>query len=138
MLLGKPVIATNWSSNTEFMNSDVACMVNYTFITIMQDSGPYGAGNRWADPDLNQAAEYMKELYENEYLRHEIGAKAKKHLETLFAPERAALAIKNRLSQICDGGYPLSRGNFTPAYIPYTLCFFDCDVAGCVCYCGIF
>ena len=41
MLLGTPTIATNWSSNTEFMNKDVACMVDYKLITIERDIPPF-------------------------------------------------------------------------------------------------
>ena len=32
MYVGTPVIATDWSGNTEFMNSDTACMVGYDMI----------------------------------------------------------------------------------------------------------
>jgi len=38
MALGTPVIATNYSANTEFMNSDVACMVDYNRIHFVGDS----------------------------------------------------------------------------------------------------
>ena len=31
MYLGKPVIATNWSANTEFMDKETACMIDYVF-----------------------------------------------------------------------------------------------------------
>ena len=41
MIVGTPVIATNWSSNTEFMNSDVACMVDCNFVSLEKDSPPY-------------------------------------------------------------------------------------------------
>lgn len=37
MYLGTPVIATNWSGNTEFMNNDTACMVGYDLIELDKD-----------------------------------------------------------------------------------------------------
>ncbi len=37
MLNDTPVIATNWSSNTEFMNEKVACMVDYKFTELEKD-----------------------------------------------------------------------------------------------------
>ena len=65
MLLGTAVVATNWSANTEFMNEQVACMVGYCMKKLEYDIGPYKKGQCWADPDLEQAAEYMKRLYED-------------------------------------------------------------------------
>lgn len=44
MIVGTPVIATNWSSNTEFMNPDVACMVDCSFVELKKDSPPYKKG----------------------------------------------------------------------------------------------
>jgi glycosyltransferase involved in cell wall biosynthesis len=107
MLLGTPVIATNWSANAEFMDNEVACMVDYTLITIQQDYAHYKAGNRWADPDINQAAEYMKKLCNNENFRNHIAVQAEKHIKKLFAPERIADLIRHRISEIYDG-VPLS------------------------------
>ena len=100
MLLGTPVIATNWSANTEFMNGEVACMVNYKFIEIDEDYGPYTVGNRWAEPDLNQAAEFMLKLCKDEEFRIEISKKAKVHIKNQFAPDRTARLIKRRIKEI--------------------------------------
>ncbi len=38
-------------------------MVDYQLIELTEDIGPFKAGNRWADADVAQAAEYMKRLY---------------------------------------------------------------------------
>jgi len=100
MKLGTPVIATNWSSNTEFMNSEVACMVDYELVNITKTYGPYKPGNRWAEPDLNQAAIYMKELVQCEEKRKEIAEKAKLFIDKHLAPEKAANQIKNRINEI--------------------------------------
>ena len=40
MYVGTPVIATDWSGNTEFMNSDTACMVGYDMIELDKDYEP--------------------------------------------------------------------------------------------------
>ena len=70
MMVGTPSIATNWSANTEFMNPEVGCMVDYKLIKLERDIEPYHKGSRWADADVDQAAEYMKKLYrEPEYYR---------------------------------------------------------------------
>ena len=56
MLLGTPVIATNWSANTEFMSNDIACMVDCELVELEKDYGPFKKGQRWAEPDIQQAA----------------------------------------------------------------------------------
>jgi len=100
MFLGTPVIATNWSANTEFMNNDVACMVDYTLTSITQDSGPYKAGNRWAEPKIVHAAEYMKKLAVDTGLRDSLAEKARFHVMEHFAPERADRIIRSRIEEI--------------------------------------
>lgn len=100
MLLGTPTIATNWSSNTEFMNEDVACMVDAKLITIEKDMPPFKAGNRWADPDISQAAEYMVKLFEDKAFYQDIAVNAKKHAEEALGMERASGLMEQRLREI--------------------------------------
>jgi len=100
MFLETPVIATNWSANTEFMNNDVACMVDYTFVNITEDSGPYKAGNRWAEPNISHAAEYIKKLSIDGQLRRQLAERAKVHIVEHFAPDKAAVMINSRIEEI--------------------------------------
>ena len=65
MYLGKPVITTNWSATTEFMDAKSACLVDYKLVKLTKKIGPYEKGSEWAEPDVNQAKEYMRNLYEN-------------------------------------------------------------------------
>jgi len=100
MLLGTPVIATNWSANTEFMTKDTACLVDFAFITIEKDQGPYKAGNRWADPDIGQAAGYLRKLYEDEKFRRLIADNAREYIKEKLSPERAVALMKQRIIEI--------------------------------------
>ena len=101
MALGKPVVATNWSANTDFMNSEVACMVDYKLIS---ENGEYlfyeNQPRRWADPDIDQAADYLKKLYHDKAYYKKIAESGKKHIETYFSPEASAEKMKERLAQI--------------------------------------
>jgi glycosyltransferase involved in cell wall biosynthesis len=100
MLLGTPVIATNWSANTEFMNPDVACMVDFSFVTIEDDVGPYKKGNRWADPDIEQASTYMRRLYQEPEYGRELAEKSQAYIQEKLGLEQAAALIKNRIDEI--------------------------------------
>ena len=82
MHLGKPVIATGWSGNMDFMSEQNACLVNYSLVPVRADTqAAYreaftGPGARWADPNLDEAASWMRRLAEQPELRERIGKRA--------------------------------------------------------------
>jgi glycosyltransferase involved in cell wall biosynthesis len=92
MLIGKPVIATNWSGNVDYMDHRNSCPVDYTLVPLRADFGPYRKGNRWADPDLDQAAYYMKSLVADPTRCRAIGERAKQTISS----EYSALAVGRR------------------------------------------
>ena len=59
MKMGKPVIATGYSGNTEFMKHDNSCLVDYKLIPSTLFS-TLVSGHVWADPDVEQASFYEK------------------------------------------------------------------------------
>ncbi len=100
MYLGTPTIATNWSANTEFMNSEVACMVNYRLIEIEETVGPFKKGQKWADPDVNEAAMYMRKLYSDRTFHKEIADKARVYIREKLGMDQAVQKIKERLQDL--------------------------------------
>ena len=100
MLLGTPVIATNWSSTTEFMDADSACLVDCRLVPIEEDIGPYKKGQRWADPDVHQAAAYMRRLYEDPDYRRRLAENGQRRVETILGREQAAEKIRTRIREI--------------------------------------
>lgn len=65
MHMGKPVIATAYSGNLDFMNPENSFFVRYKLTELDKDYGPYKKGNVWAEPDIEHAAELMKRVYED-------------------------------------------------------------------------
>lgn len=100
MLVGTPVIATNWSANTEFMNPDVACMVDVRLIELDRDYGLFRKGTRWADADIDQASLFMTRLYEDREYAEELAKKAKKYIDDKLSMENAVKLMNNRIEQI--------------------------------------
>ena len=100
MLLGTPVIATNWSANTEFMNKDTACMVDAEAVALEKDCPPYRKGYHWAEPDEEQAALWMRRLYRDSAFRERLSRQAKAHLSDEFSPQRAGERMKKRLDEL--------------------------------------
>lgn len=102
MTLGKPVIGTNWSANTEFMNASNSCLVDYTLVPLLQDYAMYKKGNRWAEANIDHAAEYMVKLVENKEFYTEIASNAKQYMSVHNSLEAASRAISKRVHEILD------------------------------------
>lgn len=103
MLNGTPCIATNWSSNTEFMNDKVACMVDYEFTVLEKTMEPYKKGARWADANIDTAAKYMQKLvYDKEYYNR-LALDGKKYIQEKLGLEAAVEKINTRIKQIRGG-----------------------------------
>ncbi len=95
MLLGRPVIATAWSGNMDFMDRDSAMLIDARLIPAADPRGVYQVeGAVWADPDHGQAVDALRRLAGDPALRAALGARGRMMaLERLgTAPMAAALA----------------------------------------------
>ena len=84
MYLGKPVIATNWSGNLEFMDAGNGCMVDYQLVELQETCGPYKRGQKWAEPDTGHAMWWMKKIVEDTAFRKEIALKGRERMARGF------------------------------------------------------
>jgi glycosyltransferase involved in cell wall biosynthesis len=85
MEMGKPVIGTRFGGNLEFMNDDVSLLVNYKLVPLEKDALPYRKGWLWAEPDIEMAAGFMRQLYENREFGNQLGAKAKSFIASHYS-----------------------------------------------------
>ena len=102
MFYGKPVIATGYSSNTEFMNVGNSFCVKYKLIPIEQDCGPYKKGNVWAAADVEHAANLMRYVFNNSQEAQQIGAIAAEEIKSLLNPQVTGDKIRKRLEYIAE------------------------------------
>ncbi|MFO0851533.1 MAG: glycosyltransferase family 4 protein [Gemmataceae bacterium] len=100
MLLGKPVIATNYSGNTDFMTPDTAYLVDYREVTIPADVPPYPQGFVWAEPSVEHAATLLRRVYERREEAAERGRRAKRHVEAVLDPGAAGRRMADRIREI--------------------------------------
>ncbi len=78
MLLGKPVIATNWSATTDFLTAQNSCPVPYRLVPAADPQGNYHyPDQRWAEPDIDEAARCLRMLRDDPELRKRLGNRAK-------------------------------------------------------------
>src|ERR671933_604220 len=102
MFYGKPVIATGYSSNTEFMNVGNSYLVKYKLIPIEKDCGPYKKGNVWAEADVEHAADLMRYVFNNYREAQQSGARAAEEIKTLLNPQVTGNKIRKRLEYITE------------------------------------
>ena len=103
MLLGTPVIATNWSSNTEFMDSGSSCMVKYSLIASKKKEGLYKKGCIWAEPDIKDAAAYMIRLKHDRPFYEEMCVKGERFLRERLDGEQLADLWNKSIKEIEKG-----------------------------------
>jgi len=102
MLLGKPVIATGYSGNMDFMNINNSFPVKYSLVEIKNDRGPYKKGNLWAEPDILHAAELMSYVVNKRSEVSVIANRGREDIQRLFKPEVIGNRITNRLKYILN------------------------------------
>lgn len=100
MYLGKPVISTDWSATTEFVNDLNGCPVRARLVPLDRNHGPYAKGQTWADPDVAHAAEWMKRLFADRALGERLGGAARATIEQRFAPAVIGAQYRRRLEAI--------------------------------------
>lgn len=100
MALGKPVIATAYSGNMDFMTADTSLPVDYHLIPVLEGEYPYHEGQHWAEPDVDQAAGYMVRLLDDPAWGRLLGKKAQMHLLMHFSYRHTGLRYKTRLGEI--------------------------------------
>ncbi len=126
MIMGKPVIATGYSGNLDFMTEENSFLVPFEMSAVPSDCDPYPPGIPWAEPDVDAAARLMRQVVDEpglaarkatlaiaditrthglpvaaEFVRQRFDALAALHLEQLrpprARPSRSRLTLPRRL-----------------------------------------
>ena len=100
MGLGKPVIATGWSGNTDFMDVSNSFPVSYRLVEIEETVGPYHGGEVWAEPSVEHAAELMRFVVDHPEEARVRGDRARRAIQRDYSEERIAELVRQRLDII--------------------------------------
>jgi len=100
MYLGKAVIVTNYSGNTDFTLQDNSCLVDYRLIPVQQGQYVFEEGQVWADAEVEHAAWYMKKLTNDSQYAKEIGLRGQRFIRENFSPLAIGTIYKERLQAI--------------------------------------
>ena len=102
MMLGLPVIATNWSGNTAFMNGENSYLVDYELVEAkhLEPELRQYQGHRWANPSERHLREVMRQLQQHPAEARAKGQVARRHMLERFSREPVADLVENRLAEI--------------------------------------
>ncbi len=111
MYLGKPCIATAYSSNMDFMTPANSYLVDYQLVTLERDYGPYQTGSVWAEPDVRSAAGLMRRVIENPEEAARKGNLAAADIRRFYSADRAGREMIRRLELVAHPGRGRGKEN---------------------------
>lgn len=95
MMLARPVVATGWSGNMDFMDASSAALVPYRLVPAVDPRGVFEApGAVWAEPDLDEAAAALTRLADDPAARADLGARAAVQVRAALGPHVLAATLR--------------------------------------------
>ncbi len=100
MALGKPVIGTEYSGNTEFLSERTGFPVSFTLRPVQDGEYIFSDGQSWAEPDVASAAEAMLLVFRNPAEREVRAASGKAFVEAHYGRTNVGRIAARRLQDI--------------------------------------
>ncbi len=100
MALGKPVVATFYSGNTEYMTPWNCFPVPWRMTEVAKARGAYRPGDPWAEPDLEAAAALMRRVFEEPEAARAVGSRARRDVNAQLSPATTGARMAARLRTI--------------------------------------
>lgn len=100
MYLGKPVVATGYSGNLDYMSEANSCLVHHNLSSVPNGAYPFAEGQQWAEPDISDAVDYMVRLVSDREYALRIGENASRHLRVNFSYAAIGLKYLDRIKKI--------------------------------------
>jgi len=100
MHFGRPVIATGYSGNLDFMTEENSFLVRHSLTGIGPDAPPYPADGQWAEPDVEHAAELMRRVYEDPETAAEKGQRAAVEIRRTHSFRALRESIEQRVHDV--------------------------------------
>jgi glycosyltransferase involved in cell wall biosynthesis len=110
MVAGRPVMATGFSGNLDFMTEADSYLVDWRPVRVEEGSAIYTAGAIWAEPDLEHASALMRHVHESAVERRARGERARDAIVRQLAPEVVGATLRRRVEQVLAGGAADRRG----------------------------
>lgn len=99
MLLGTPVIATDWSGSASFVTKDTGFPVACTLRNVRPDEYIYAEGSVWAEPSIEDAARKMRLVRHERRLLEAIRTNAARAIRQTYGLGTAVSRLSDWLGQ---------------------------------------
>ena len=100
MLLGKPVIATDYSGTRDFATAETALLVGCELVRVEEDEYPGAHGQVWAAADIDEAAAAMRSIADDRTLAERLGRAGRARIRELYDPEFVGARYLERFAAI--------------------------------------
>jgi glycosyltransferase involved in cell wall biosynthesis len=97
MAYGKPVIATAWSGNMDFMSDETAYLVPYRLTQLAVADRDFAAGSIWAEPNIGEAAAKMAYLVSHRAEAAHVGQRAAQWIRINLSATAVGQLMRQRL-----------------------------------------
>ena len=104
MLLGQPVVVTNFSGNVDYCDQTTAFLVDGALVPLRAGDYLFHEGQYWCDPDVSLAAEQLQRVFHDVALRQQIGEAGKLRIISDYSIQSVAKAYADQLSKIAEHG----------------------------------
>lgn len=99
MAYGKPTIGTGYSGNMDFMRSENSALVDYQLVD-MDKSDYHSQLQRWADPDIEHAAHFMRKTIDDDLWRKAIARRGQFSIRRELSSEAVGKKYMSRFKEI--------------------------------------
>ena len=100
MLMGKPVVATDYSGNRDFMTKRTSYLTGYRKVPIARDLPQYPAGIPWAEPDEEEAADHLRRIFERPAEASAVALRGQGLVRRILDPVAASHRLRQRLAEL--------------------------------------
>jgi glycosyltransferase involved in cell wall biosynthesis len=100
MLLGKPVVTTNFSGNVDYCDESTAYLVDGELVPLKAGDYLMAEGQYWAEPDVDLASRQMQDLMQDKDKRFRISASGQRVITSRYSIEAVASRYRERLDII--------------------------------------
>jgi glycosyltransferase involved in cell wall biosynthesis len=100
MARAKPVVATGYGGNTEFMDEHNSYLVAWDTVAVGEGVEHYSAAATWAEPDIDDAVRQLREVCEHPDEARERAARASVAIRSTLSPEETGARMCARLEEL--------------------------------------
>jgi glycosyltransferase involved in cell wall biosynthesis len=100
MAAGKPVVATGWSGNMDFMTVSNSFPVRYQLMNLKEKVAHYRPGDTWAEPSIEHAAETLRYVFDHREEAAQRGEAARNDIRSAYSADIISSLVSGRIAVI--------------------------------------